>query len=107
MFNVISSDFETPTEDAVVTVSTNLSDAVQWIDEQFGGGFARQHPTLTGLFTLACAIDCAGVSLALSTRGGLKDVASAINNVDFPDVKEEIKSLADATESIASAIEYK
>jgi hypothetical protein len=56
-------------------------------------------------FSEDCRVDSrwvASATLAGLTHEGLNAVASAINNVIFPDGKEEIKSLAEAAESIAS-----
>jgi hypothetical protein len=101
----ITASKEQLVEEGPMIASIYLSEAVQRIDEQFGDGFAEKHPLLTGMFILAAAIDAAGATLAQQVRAGLSETASAITNVSFPDVSKELRSLAEATESIASAVE--
>jgi hypothetical protein len=105
MFEMIAPEFANSSDHVWEKVPTNLSEAVRCLDEQFGGGYAKRHPILTGLFSLACAIDAAGATLAGLTNTGLDAVASAINNVAFPDVNEEIFSLVDAKGSMISEAE--
>jgi hypothetical protein len=103
MSELITADFETLVEQGPIIASIYLREAVHRIDDQFGDGYAEENPLLTGMFILASAIECTGATLAQQIRCGLSETSS----MSFPDVAEELRSLAAATESIASAIEYK
>jgi hypothetical protein len=104
MFDVISPDSETVTEQDSVIGSAGLSEAVVSIDAQFGGGYAKQHPILIGSFMLASAIVSTGAAAAQQAHRGLMAVASAITDGNL---NEELKWLTAATSCIATAIEDK
>lgn len=105
MVNEITAGFETLMQQAPMTGSVYLAEAVQRIDEEFGDGFAEKHPILIGSFILVAAIDCSFATLAQQIHQGLSEVASAISELEVLDNKEELISLAEAGESIASAID--
>ena len=105
MIGEITASFETLMEQGSMVAAEYLSKAVQYIDEQFGDGFAEENPNLTGMFVIASAIECTAATFAQQTRAGLSEVASEIGNASFPDISEGLMGLADATGSVASAIE--
>lgn len=101
----ISASLETLVEQAPMVVSLYLSEARNRIDDQFGEGFAEKHPLLTCMFVLAAAIEGSIATLAQQIRAGLSTVATEIGYVSLPEIAKGVQSLAEATESVASAIE--
>jgi hypothetical protein len=107
MTDRISADFDTLTAQAPLIASRYLAEAVRHIDEQFGENYAEENPTLAGAFVVACAIECTVPTLAQQIRYGFTEVATEISCNDVSDVAEALRSLAEATASVATAIEYK
>ena len=105
MTSEITASFETLVEEGPMIVSMFLSEAVPRIDEQFGEGFAKKHPLLTGMFVLASTIESSAALLAQQIRSGLSTTASAIEWVSLHEVTHKLQSLTEATESVANAIE--
>ena len=53
----ITANADTLMEQAVLTASNYLYEAVRQIDAQFGKGYSREHPELVGVFMNVCAQD--------------------------------------------------
>lgn len=53
----ITAEAKTLMEQASMTASLYLSEAIERIDKQLGKGYAKDHPELIGCFIKACAQD--------------------------------------------------
>lgn len=53
----ITANADTLMEQAVLTASNYLDEAVRQIDAQFGKGYSREHPELVGVFMNVCAVE--------------------------------------------------
>ena len=78
----ISASTETLMRQAPMTIADYMRDAVKFIDEQFGEGFAKQNPALVSAFIQASALDyhTAYMKIAAQELGG--DVATVSTAIE-------------------------
>jgi hypothetical protein len=77
----VSAGVDTLMRRAPMTIADYMRDAVRFIDEQFGEGYAKQNPTLVAAFIQASAQDfhTAMMKVAAQDLGGdLGNVSMAI-----------------------------
>jgi hypothetical protein len=86
------------------TARTYLFDAIKYIDEFLGEGFAKKHPELIGQFMLTAAIDFHAASVQISGQS-VGDALEAIRGLGtIDDVSDALESIAGAQAGIAGAI---
>jgi hypothetical protein len=82
-YQKIEKDFDGLMRDAMSTAEGYLARAKRAIDEEFGEGFAAEHPELVVGFMQTAAIDFHGAVVAQQVRAGLNDLGDKIPNVSW------------------------
>lgn len=74
----MTSSPDTLVEQAILTTSKYLGAAAEFIDAQFGKGYAKAHPELIGAFVQTCALDFAACALS----DCLSELAEAVGRAE-------------------------
>jgi hypothetical protein len=69
---------------ARMTAVTYMREGIEWIDKEFGDGYAKRHPELLAAFMRTCAADFHSGDM----KAGLQDIRDAL------------RALSDITEAI-------
>lgn len=115
MTEEITAKFDKLMKQALMTADVYMGEAVERIDRQFGGGFARKNPGLVGTFMQVAALDFGFAVLAQQLRAGLESVAENIpdtepiadalneiaDNMSDPDINEPLHRVADKLSLVA------
>lgn len=73
-----------------MSAADNMRSAVDYIDDFFGKGYAKEHPELVGAMVMAAAIDYSGTALH-NAMNGITDALCAVSG----DISEAISERND------------
>ena len=96
----ITASADTLMNQAPATTQVYLLKAIDYIDNEFGIGYAKANPALVGAFIQASATDLGCAIIAQQVRAGLESIME--NMRSSPDI--DLKSLTEAVESIAERL---
>ena len=74
------------------TAGSYLTWAKQQIDEEFGKGYAKEHPELVAAFMKTCAQDFSDASMGSILQEGIERIAEAIESLRQSD-EERVEAL--------------
>jgi hypothetical protein len=89
---------------AAITAKTYLSEAVKAIDEEFGAGYAEQHPLLVGRFMTVAAADMAAATSAATQQELAEAVGKVGAAVEDLARQVDLELVSAALTTVASAI---
>jgi ethanolamine utilization protein EutP (predicted NTPase) len=77
----VTTSIEKLSSQAAVSTNEYMRQAVEYIDKEFGEGYAAEHPDLVGAFIRTCAQDCHTTVLVKALQETGSRISSQLSNI--------------------------